>query len=133
MRVGAGSRVAAGLPRSGTCLLTTFRRSGEPVSAPVSVAVHGGRAYFVTAIDSGKARRLARCDRVMLAPCTVGGTPLGGSVVGRARRLATGRRVFRHQALRPRSPVFWSWLLYRLRGHTMALYEVEIADRPDEA
>ena len=27
--------------------------------------------------------------------------------------------------LRPTGPLFWSWLLYRLRGKTMALYEVE--------
>ena len=30
------------------------------VATPVSVALHEGRAYFVTAADSGKARRLGR-------------------------------------------------------------------------
>jgi hypothetical protein len=33
--------------------------------------------------------------------------------------------------LRPTGPLFWSWLLYRLRGKTMALYEVEF-DGPGE-
>ncbi|MGH8777074.1 MAG: PPOX class F420-dependent oxidoreductase [Jiangellaceae bacterium] len=113
------------LQRSRTAVLTTFRRSGEPVATPVSIAVGGGRAYFVTAADSGKARRLARRDLVGLAPCTVGGAPLGCTVAGRARLVdgaASGRRIL----ARPTGPLFWSWLLYRLRGHSMRLYEVEL-------
>ena len=114
-----------GLQRSRTALLTTFRRDGEPVATPVSITLDAGVAYFVTAADGGKARRLARDDRVTLAPCTVGGTPLGPGVGGRARLVADATRR-RRVLLRPTSAVLWSLLLYRLQGKTMHLYEVEL-------
>lgn len=124
MRCVLAAGALAPLGRSGTALLTTFRRDGEPVATPVSITLAAGHAYFVTSAGSGKAKRLARCDRVRLAPCTVGGTPLGEALDGRARLLdATARRRAR-VLLRPTGPVFWSWLLYRLQGHTMNLYEV---------
>src|SRR5215213_8122770 len=59
---------------------------------PLSIAVANGRAYFVTAGDSGKAQRLAHTDRVTLAPCTVGGKVTGDTVEGRARRLVPDER-----------------------------------------
>jgi hypothetical protein len=31
-------------------LLTTYRRGGDPVATPVSLAVAGGRVYFVTMV-----------------------------------------------------------------------------------
>jgi PPOX class probable F420-dependent enzyme len=119
------------LRRSRTALLTSYRRNGQPVATPVSISLAGGRAYFVTAVDSGKARRVAHDPRVLLAPCTVGGERLGADISGRARRLEGGARRARPMLLRPTGPLFWSWLLYRLRGKTMALYEVEF-DGPGE-
>lgn len=113
------------LGRARTALLTTFRTSGEPVATPVSVGSHAGRLHFVTAADSGKARRLARDDRVLLAPCTVTGTPLGPEVAGTARRIDLPTWPWR-SVLRPTGPLFWSWLMYRLRGHRMELYEVDL-------
>jgi PPOX class probable F420-dependent enzyme len=87
MRCALGTAVLAPLGGSGTALLTTYRRGGAAVATPVSIAVAAERAYFVTPADSGKAKRLAGCSRVQLAPCTVGGTPLGEAVDGRARLL----------------------------------------------
>lgn len=113
------------LRRSRTALLTTFRRDGEPVATPVSITLDAASAHFVTAADSGKARRLARDDRVTLAPCTVSGTPLGPGVGGRARRVVDATRR-RRVLLQPTSAVLWSLLLYRLQGKTMHLYEVEL-------
>ena len=52
-------------------LLTTYRRNGEPVATPVSIAVRAGGAYFVTSATSGKARRLTVRPDVTLAPSTV--------------------------------------------------------------
>ncbi|MDQ4036798.1 MAG: PPOX class F420-dependent oxidoreductase [Actinomycetota bacterium] len=123
MRCAAETGALAPLARSGTALLTTFRRGGAGVRTPVTIALDGGRAYFITSAGGGKAARLARCDRVRLAPCPVGGTSLGDSVAGRARLLggAEPRRV--RWLLRPIGPL-WSYLLYRMRGHTMHLYEV---------
>lgn len=123
-----GDKVEVGtfavLARSSTALLTTFRPGGEAVSTPVSLALREGRAYFVTAAGSGKARRLARCDRVDLTPCTVTGAPLGSTVAGRARPLERAAARARG-LLRPTGSLFWSWLLYRLRGRSMRFYEVD--------
>lgn len=118
------TRAFTPLERSSTALLTTFRRSGGGVATPVSVAVTDGHAYFVTAATSGKAKRLANCGAVTLAPCTVSGTPLGANVTGQAHLLEGPARRRVRRVLRPTGPLFWSFLLYRLRGNAMNLYEV---------
>ncbi len=113
----------AGLARSATVLLTTFRTSGRAVTTPVSVTVRGNRAYIVTATDSGKAARLGRSDRVELTPSSIAGAPTGTTVAGRARPL--DRSATRALGLlRPTRAVFWSWLLYRVRGHRMTFFEI---------
>ena len=114
----------ASLATSSTALLTTFRRSGAAVPTPVSIRLERGRAYFVTAADSGKAKRLGRDPNVTLAPCTASGQVLGATVRGRARPLEGEERRRARRLLRPTGSLFWSFLLYRLRGRTMRLYEV---------
>ena len=116
----------APLEGSKTALLTTFRPGGEAVGTPLSIAVNGDKAYFVTAGDSGKARRLADTDRVTLAPCKVNGTVTGETVPGRARRLTPSeRRTAAKGLLKPTRGLFWSLLAYRLfYGKKMELYEV---------
>jgi PPOX class probable F420-dependent enzyme len=117
-------RALAPLQRSRTALLTTFRPGGAAVPTPVSIALDDHHAYFVTAADSGKARRLARDPCVTLAPCTARGEVLGATVSGRARLLEGQERRRMRRLLRPTGPLFASLLLYRLRGRTMRLYEV---------
>ncbi len=114
------------LQGSKTALLTTYRRGGEAVGTPLSIAVANGKVYFVTATDSGKARRLSTTDRVTLAPCTVSGKVTGEAVEGRARRLSRDeRRTTARGLLRPTGGLFWSLVMYRLfQGKKMALYEV---------
>lgn len=116
----------ANLSDAGTALLTTFRRSGQAVATPVSITVDGDHAYFTTATDSGKARRIAANNVVTVAPCTVNGTVTGPTVTASARPLDPDDRA-RRRLLRPTRPLFWSYLLYRLRGRTMRLYEVTAA------
>ena len=124
----------APLEGANTALLTTYRRGGEAVATPLSIALAGGRAYFVTAADSGKAERLAHTDRVTLAPCTIAGKVTGETVHGQARRLdpAERRRVARG-LLRPTKGLFWSLVAYRLQGKAMELFEVVPADGPGPA
>jgi len=124
------TRAFAPLQASSTALLTTFRRTGEAVPTPVSIALDDDHAYFVTAADSGKAKRLARNPSVTLAPCTTSGKVLGAAVSGQARRLEGDNRTRRRRLLGPTGPLFWSLLLYRLRGKTMHLYEVAPAAAP---
>jgi uncharacterized protein len=117
------------LESSKTAMLTTFRNGGEAVGTPLSIALAAGRAYFVTPADSGKVRRLARSDRVTLAPCTVSGKVTGEAVHGRARRLDPAeRRTTGKGLLKPSGPLFWSLVMYRLQGKAMELYEVVPAD-----
>jgi uncharacterized protein len=114
------------LEGSKTALLTTFRPGGGAVGTPLSIVVNGDKAYFVTATDSGKARRLAHTDRVTLAPCKVNGTVTGETMPGRARRVPPEeRRTTAKGLLKPTQGLFWSLLAYRLfHGRKMELYEV---------
>ena len=67
--------------------LTTFRRSGEPVSTPVWVGRHGDGLVVLTPKDSGKVKRLRHDPRVELRPCGRFGAVEDGAVAvsGRAR------------------------------------------------
>ena len=49
--------------------LTTFRRSGAPVSTPVWVARDGESLVVLTPVGSGKVRRLRHDPRVEIRPC----------------------------------------------------------------
>jgi uncharacterized protein len=130
----ASDRTAGFGPLEGsrTALLTTFRDGGEAVGTPLSIAVAGGKVYFVTATDSGKARRLAHTARVTLAPCTLGGKVTGEAVPGRARRLDPAeRRTAAKGLLKPTGPLFWSLVAFRLfHGRKMELFEVVPGDGP---
>jgi PPOX class probable F420-dependent enzyme len=62
--------------------LTTFRRSGEPVSTPVWVASDGDALLVLTPRGSGKVRRLRQDPRVELRPCgRFGAVPAGAVTV----------------------------------------------------
>jgi hypothetical protein len=49
--------------------LTTFRRTGEPVSTPVWIARDGEFLVVTTPEESGKVKRLRNNSRVELRPC----------------------------------------------------------------
>jgi PPOX class probable F420-dependent enzyme len=123
------------LEGSKTALLTTYRDGGEAVGTPLSIALAGDKVYFVTAGDSGKAKRLATTSRVTLAPCTIGGKVTGETVHGRARRLdPSERKTASKGLLKPTGPLFWSLVMYRLfEGKKMELFEVVPADGPAPA
>ncbi|WP_299444771.1 PPOX class F420-dependent oxidoreductase [uncultured Phycicoccus sp.] len=62
--------------------LTTFRRTGAPVSTPVWIApaVDGTEhLVFVSVDDTGKTKRLAHTRRVELRPCDVRGQVADGA------------------------------------------------------
>ena len=55
-------------------VITTYRRSGDAVSAPVWIApMSGGRAGFTTDGDSGKVKRIRNNSSVTLQACNVRG------------------------------------------------------------
>src|SRR3954471_6521754 len=69
--------------------LTTYRRSGEPVSPAVWVARDGDALVVTTPADSGKVKRLRHTPRVELRPCSRTGRVQDGAppVVGTAEVL----------------------------------------------
>lgn len=70
--------------------LTTFRKSGEAVSTTVWFVLYDGRLYITTDPTSGKMKRIRNDSRVLLAPSTRMGRPLGESVEGIAHPLQPG-------------------------------------------
>jgi len=73
--------------RQKTVLLTSYRRDGTPVGAPVSMAVDGARGFVRSPGNGWKVRRMRNNPMVELAPCTTRGRPTGPAIQARARRL----------------------------------------------
>jgi PPOX class probable F420-dependent enzyme len=70
------------------CLLTTFRKNGDPVPTPVWFGLaDDGNVYLRSEAAVGKVKRIRANERVRIAPCTVRGRPLGPPAEGRARVL----------------------------------------------
>jgi PPOX class probable F420-dependent enzyme len=72
------------LPSSTYVSLTTFRRTGVPVSTPVWAAPDGDTLVVWTRTDSGKVKRLRHTTRVTVAPCNIRGRVEGPAVDGDA-------------------------------------------------
>jgi PPOX class probable F420-dependent enzyme len=68
-------------------LLITFRRDGRAVPTPVWAAVGEGLLYVRTERSAGKVKRLANDPRLLAAPCTVRGRPLGAPLEAYGRIL----------------------------------------------
>jgi PPOX class probable F420-dependent enzyme len=123
----AGARTIAQAPRTGTlaevaahkrALLTTFRRSGVPVSTPVWAAGSDGRFYVRSERTAGKVKRLRKDSRVLIAPCTVRGKPLGAPLEARAGVVPVERESVAEQALLRRyglGRALFEWTFDRLR------------------
>jgi PPOX class probable F420-dependent enzyme len=103
-----GSREIVDAPRTGSveqvaqhkrALLVTYRRDGTPVPTPVWAAPGDGRLYVRTERDAGKLKRLRNDSRLLVAPCTVRGKPLGAPLEARARTLASAEEPIAERAL----------------------------------
>jgi uncharacterized protein len=75
------------LGREQCIALTTFRKTGQAVTAPVWFAQSLGTIYVETHGDAGKLKRLRHTARVTLAPCTYSGEVTGSVSEGNARIL----------------------------------------------
>ncbi|MHB8234623.1 MAG: PPOX class F420-dependent oxidoreductase [Solirubrobacteraceae bacterium] len=95
-----GARTIGDEPREGSidqvgackrALLVTYRRDGTPVPTPVWAARDDGVLYVRTERASGKVKRLRNDARLLVAPCTVRGEPLGLPFEATAQVLAPER------------------------------------------
>ena len=64
--------------------LTTFRKSGEPVSTPVWFALEANKIYVLSLVNSGKHKRLRHTSRVELAASDYAGKEHGERFKGEA-------------------------------------------------
>jgi PPOX class probable F420-dependent enzyme len=103
-----GAREIAQAPRTGSpleippskrSLLVTYRRDGTPVPTPVWAAEADGRFYVRSERAAGKVKRLRRDPRLLVAPCTVRGKPLGAPFEARARVLDAAEELVGERAL----------------------------------
>lgn len=69
--------------------LTTYQRSGRPISTPVWAALHDGHFYIYTPSRSGKVRRIRQNPHVEIAACDFSGNRHGPAMSGSARVLDT--------------------------------------------
>lgn len=70
----------AGLGDERFVSLTTFRRTGEPVSTPVWIARDGDDLIVTTPRQSGKVKRIRHTSRVQLVPCSRAGAVAAGAL-----------------------------------------------------
>jgi PPOX class probable F420-dependent enzyme len=118
----------ASLAKARYLLLTTFKRKGPPVSAPVPGIVDGDRVYFGVSSRSGVVRRLQHTDGVQVAPCgALGLVSYGPPLDAAARRLADSEashvagQLARAYPVRRRS---LAGLLQRARRRRLVYYEL---------
>ncbi len=107
----SGARRIALAPRVGSVaeireakrtLVVTFRRDGTPVPTPVWAAHAGGAFYVRSERCAGKLKRLRNDARVLLAPCTVRGKPLGAPLEARGYLVAHEDELSAERALAER-------------------------------
>jgi uncharacterized protein len=89
------ARRAAERPTRGTfeglsghkyALIVTFKRDGSAVPTPVWFGLdQQGQLYFRTGANVAKVRRIRNDPRVLVAPCTLRGKPVGPSIEATAR------------------------------------------------
>jgi PPOX class probable F420-dependent enzyme len=87
------------LARAKRTLLISYRRDGTPVPTPVWAAPAGGVLYVRSERSSGKVKRLRNDARLLLAPCTVRGEPLGAPLEARGRVLEPDEEALAERAL----------------------------------
>ena len=76
--------------------LTTFRRTGEPVSTAVWVAPDGVALLVTTQLSTGKVKRLRHASRVEMRPCSrLGKVAAGVQPVGGIAEIRTDEQSIR--------------------------------------
>jgi uncharacterized protein len=93
--------------------LTTFRKNGVAVSTPIWFAEDGGKMYFMSRDDSGKAKRIRNNPQAKVAPCTIRGKVTGPEFRAQVRLLPhqdweRARKLIRDKYWLARVPFLWS-------------------------
>jgi uncharacterized protein len=117
------------LAKQKTVVVTTYKRDGTRVPTAVNVAVRGDHAYFRTWATSGKAKRLRRDPRVVVAPSDGRGKPTGPAVSATARLVGPEEEQAVRDALAKKYPVLQGRIVpmfHRLRHLDTVHYELTL-------
>jgi PPOX class probable F420-dependent enzyme len=106
--------------------LTTFRKTGAPVTTPVWLALDGNKGYIVTAKDSGKVKRIHNNPAVQLAPSTRMGKALGPAINAKVRLLSQEESVAAQRELSKKYGWMYQFfrLMWRLRKQETVFLKV---------
>jgi PPOX class probable F420-dependent enzyme len=110
-----------------TVVVTTYKKDGTAVPTPVNVVVNDDHAYFRTWASTGKVKRLRRDSKVLIAPSTFRGKPVGPAITATARLLAPDEEPPVRAALAKKYPFLQGWLVplvHRLRHYRTVHYEL---------
>lgn len=88
------------LAGTSTCLLVTYRRSGEPVPSPVFFGTADEKIYIRSEGRTAKLRRIAANPAVLVAPSNFRGRPLNAFLAGTARIMDKAEEPKAYAALR---------------------------------
>ena len=115
------------LTRQKTAVVTTYKRDGTEVPTAVNVVVDADHAYFRTWATSGKAKRLRRDSRVLIAPSNGRGKPTGPAVSATARLLSPEEEQPVRDAMAKKYPVLQGRIVpmfHRIRHLDTVHYEL---------
>lgn len=87
-----------------TVRLNTFRKDGTPGGTPVSVVIDGDHLYVRSFAKALKTRRIARDQRVEIAPSDARGNASGVPMSGKARLLTGAENLEAARLLRRKYP-----------------------------
>ena len=109
--------------------LTTYRKTGQPVTTPVWFASEGDRLVGLSQPQTGKIKRIRNSPRVSVAPCTMNGKPLGEPIAGVARLLSPEEFAAAQRALKRKYGVQFRLLAWfsKVRGLSEVFWEVRPA------
>jgi len=93
--------------------LTTFRKTGVPVSTPVWFGEENQKMYVMSRPDSGKCKRIRNNPLVKIAPCTIRGKVTGPIFAAKARIMPeeegkAARQTINRKYWLARVPFLWS-------------------------
>lgn len=106
--------------------LTTFRKSGAPVTTPMHLVEANGRVFFRTFSAAGKAKRLARNPDITLAPADIRGQVHGDALRASTHLVQGADEALARSAMKQGYPVSQRLipLYHKLRGWKTLHYEV---------
>lgn len=114
------------LARQTFVALTTFRKSGKPVTTPMHLVETNGKVFFRTYNTAGKAKRLAHTARILLAPSDIRGNPTGDAMEATAHLVNGEVEMSAIIAFRKKYPVSQRLIpiYHKLRGWKTVHFEV---------